>query len=229
MSLFITFEGPEGSGKSTQIERLDAYLSRHGHEVACTREPGGTSIGERIRDILHDVVHMEMAPQTEILLYSASRAQLVAQCIVPLLAAGKIVLCDRYAESTYAYQGFGHGLNLNTLRHITRFATGGLQPDLIIYLDLPVEEGLARKRQANAAGEGEWNRMDQLTLDFHLRVRDGYLSLAQAAPEQWRIIDARRSEDQVHQAICDAVHSKIRDPSKREVRDETCCKHCSPR
>jgi dTMP kinase len=208
VSLFITFEGPDGSGKSTQIERLADYLSRRGHQVECTREPGGTLIGERIREILHDAGHVEMAGETEILLYSASRAQLVAQSIRPLLAAGSIVLCDRYADSTYAYQGFGRGFDLSTLQYITHFATGGLQPDLVIYLDLPVEEGLARKQQANAAGEGEWNRMDRLTLDFHRRARDGYLSLAQAAPHQWHVIDARQPEDQVHQVICEVARSK---------------------
>lgn len=205
MSLFITFEGPDGSGKTTQLQFLAEHLQRQGHHVLCTREPGGTAIGDQIRHILHDINNTDMAPLAEILLYSASRAQLVAQVIKPVLARGGIVLCDRYADSTYAYQGYGRGLDLDALRMITNFATQNLRPDLTIYLDLPVEVGLRRKQQANAAGQGEWNRMDQLTLDFHKRVRQGYLTMAQAGPSRWLVIDAGQSVSQIHQAICKAV------------------------
>jgi dTMP kinase len=185
--LFITFEGPEGSGKTTQIQLLAAWLREQGQTVLATREPGGTLIGDRVRAILLDSDHREMQPQTEILLFSAARAQIVGQIIRPYLAGGGVVLCDRFADSTLAYQGYGRQLDLATLRLITAFATGGLQPDLTFCLDLPVDVGLQRK----AAGAGEeWNRMEQETLAFHGRVRRGYLTLAQAEPARWRVLDA---------------------------------------
>lgn len=187
MSLFITFEGPEGSGKTTQIHLLAGWLRAQGQAVLATREPGGTSIGDRVRAILLDAAHHEMQPQTEILLFSAARAQIVAQVIRPHLAAGGVILCDRYADSTFAYQGYGRQLDLATLRLITRFATGGLQPDLTFCLDLPVQVGLQRKRAG--AGE-EWNRLEQETLAFHERVRWGYLEMARAEPARWRVLDA---------------------------------------
>ncbi|MFQ5613919.1 MAG: dTMP kinase [Anaerolineae bacterium] len=202
MGLFITFEGPDGSGKSTQIELLAEHLGGQGHQVLCAREPGGTSIGSQIRGVLHDVANTEMDPRAEVLLYSASRAQLVAQVIQPALAQGKVVLCDRYADSTFAYQGYGHGLDLDALRQLTHFATRGLKPDLTIYLDLPVEEGLRRKQTANRAGAGEWNRMDRLALDFHRRVRAGYIEMIRAEPERWLVIDAAQSIQATQAAIC---------------------------
>ena len=195
MSRFITFEGPEGAGKSTQIALLADYLRRQGYTVHCTREPGGTPIGDQIRRVLHDVANTQMTPVAEILLYSASRAQLTAQVIKPLLAEGTIVLCDRYADSTFAYQGYGRGLDMATLQTITRFATGGLKPDLTIFLDLPVEVGLSRKKQASEAGEGEFNRMDRLTVAFHRRVREGYLAMSRAEPQRWVVLDARQPVD----------------------------------
>ena len=179
MSLFNTCEGPEGSGKTTQIQLLAVWLRAQGQVVLATREPGGTAIGDRVRAILLDTIHQEMQPQAEILLFSAARAQVVGQIIRPHLARGGVILCDRYADSTLAYQGYGRQLDLVTLRLITDFATGGLQPDLTFCLDLPVEVGLRRKRVG--AGE-EWNRMEQETLAFHERVRRGYLGMAQALP-----------------------------------------------
>ena len=202
MSLFITFEGPDGSGKSTQINLVVDYLTRQGYEVLCTREPGGTAIGDQIRQVLHDIGNTEMSARAEILLYSASRAQLVEQVILPHLAQGGVVLCDRYADSTYAYQGYGRQLDFETLRLITHFATQGLQPDLTIYLDLEVTEGLRRKTAANMTGEGEWNRMDRLELAFHQRVRAGYLEMAQTEPERWLIVDASAPVAQINQIIC---------------------------
>jgi dTMP kinase len=202
LSLFITFEGPDGSGKSTQINLLAEHLSRQGYQVLCTREPGGTAIGDQIRQVLHDINNTEMSARAEILLYSASRAQLVEQVILPHLAQGGVVLCDRYADSTYAYQGYGRQLDFETLRLITEFATQGLKPNLTIYLDVPVEEGLRRKSAANITGEGEWNRMDQLELAFHQRVRTGYLEMAHKAPERWLIVDASAPVDQINQLIC---------------------------
>lgn len=201
MSLFITFEGPDGSGKTTQIELTAEYLRRRGYHVLTTREPGGTSIGDQIRAILHDVTNTEMSAQTEILLYSASRAQLVQEAIIPHLNQGGIVVCDRYADSSYAYQGYGRQLEFDALRAITRFATQDLKPDTTIFLDLTPEEGLNRKQTASRAGRGEWNRMDQLELDFHRRVRTGYLEMAQEEPERWLIIDAAASIDEVQFAI----------------------------
>lgn len=186
--MFITFEGPEGSGKTSQIRLLIAYLHRQGIPALATREPGGTSIGDQIRLCLHDVRNVEMTAVTEILLYSASRAQLVRQVIQPALAAGQIVLCDRYADSTIAYQGYGRQLDLSVLQQITHFATGGLQPNLTILLDIAVERGLARRR-TNAE---EMNRLDLEAIAFHERVRQGYHQLAQADPTRWVCLDADR-------------------------------------
>lgn len=202
MALFITFEGPDGSGKSTQISLVAGYLEQQGYRVYCTREPGGTAIGDQIRQILHDVENTAMTARAEILLYSASRAQLVEEVILPRLAQGEMVLCDRYADSSYAYQGYGRQLDFETLRLITRFATQNLRPDLTIYLDLAVEEGLRRKAQANTSGQGEWNRMDRLQLEFHHRVRAGYLEMARLEPERWLVVDAAGSVEATHRLIC---------------------------
>jgi dTMP kinase len=152
----------------------------------------------------------EMTARAEILLYSASRAQLVEQVILPYLAQGHIVLCDRYADSTYAYQGYGRQLDFNTLQTITNFATQNLKPDLTIYLDLEVAEGLRRKIAANTGGQGEWNRMDQLELAFHQRVRNGYLEMAQAEPERWLVIDATASVEEINQSICHRLEKIIK-------------------
>lgn len=197
MSLFISFEGPDGSGKTTQARLLGEWLRQQGYEVVLTREPGGTAIGEQIRQVLHDRRNMEMDARTEILLYSASRAQLVAQCIRPALEAGHIVITDRYADSTLAYQGYGRGLDLEILRAITAFATGGVQPDLTFYLDLTPEEGLQRRR----SGGGEWNRLDAETLAFHHRVRAGYLELVRSDPGRWVLIDATCPVEEVQEQI----------------------------
>ena len=193
MSLFITFEGPDGSGKSTQIKRLAETLTGLGHapRVLLTREPGGTEISEQIRHLLHDLRNQAMQPRAEILLYSAARAQLVGEKIRPHLAAGGIVLSDRYADSTMAYQGYGHGLDLETLRLITAFATDNLKPDLTLLFDLDPETGLKRRQ----ASGGEWNRLDDYALAFHQRVRAGYLELARAEPEQWVILNAAQDVD----------------------------------
>lgn len=201
MSLFVTFEGPDGSGKTTQIRLLRAYLEEKGYLVYQTREPGGTSIGDQIRRVLHDTANIEMQATTEILLYSASRAQLVEEVIRPALARDQIVLSDRYAESTLAYQGYGRRLDLDTLQTITAFATGGLQPDLIVYLDIPAEEGLRRKQRAYETENAEWNRMDQQTVDFYWRARQGYLRLAEEEPDRWLIVDARQPVEAIQQVI----------------------------
>lgn len=186
--MFITFEGPEGSGKSSQVALLADFLRHQGYTVMATREPGGTRIGDQIRACLHDVANTAMAPEAELLLYSASRAQLVNEVIRPALTAGRIVLCDRYADSTVAYQGYGRGLDLEALAQMQRIATGGLQPNLTLLLDIDVERGLARRIQ----GGDELNRLDLEQVAFHERVRAGYLRLAQAEPQRWRIVDADR-------------------------------------
>ncbi len=205
MSLFVTFEGPDGSGKSTQIKLAADYLRQLNYDVLCTREPGGTDIGTKIRQVLLDAKNTEMSTQAEILLYSASRAQLVQQLILPHLAADGIVLCDRYIDSFYAYQGYGRQMDFEALRYITNFATQELKPDLTIYLALDVEQGLQRRMTANKAGTGEWNRLDQLTLDFHKRVEAGYQELIAAEPKRWHIIDASGSIEQVNKQICQQI------------------------
>ncbi len=195
--LFITLEGPEGSGKSTQAALLAHWLAEQGYPVLATREPGGTRIGERIRDLLHDPAHTEMAAHAEILLYSASRAQLTAQVIRPALAAGQWVLCDRYFDSTFAYQGYGRGLDLAALRAITRFAVADLAPDVTLLLDVPVELGLQRR----LSGGEEMNRLDREAVEFHQRVRAGYLELVAREPARWRHIDATGSVAAVQAAL----------------------------
>jgi len=205
LSLFITFEGPEGCGKTTQMHALAEYLRRQGFRVLTTREPGSTPIGERVRAVLLDPAHTEMRAETEFLLFSAARAQHVAQVIRPYLEQGGIVLCDRYADSSLAYQGYGHRLDLDMLRAITRFATGGLMPDLTFYLDVPVRLGLERK--AGGAGDA-WNRMEQKEVEFHERVRAGYLALAAQEPERWVVVDARPDEEQVQAAIRSALAAR---------------------
>jgi dTMP kinase len=197
VGLFVTFEGPEGSGKSTQMALLAAWLREMGRPVVTSREPGGTRIGDQIRHVLHDVANTEMTPAAEVLLYSASRAQLVEQVIRPALAKGQIVLLDRYADSTLAYQGYGRGLDLADLTALTAVATQGLQPDLTLLLDLDVAAGLARRRDQG----DEMNRLDLETLEFHNRVRDGYHRLAAQEPERWVIVDAGQPVDEVHEAL----------------------------
>lgn len=201
MGLFITFEGLDGSGKSTQAQFLYEELKRRRIPALLTREPGGTRIGEQIRATLHSVDNKEMLPATEILLYSASRAQLVGEFILPRLAEGFIVLCDRYVDSTFAYQGYGHGLDMEVLRCISQFATQGLRPDLTVYLDLDVTASLNRRRQAHQTEAGELNRMDRQTIGFYNRVRQGYLELIAADPQRWRVIDASPSTAAVREAV----------------------------
>jgi len=202
--MFITFEGSEGSGKTSQIPALVEYLRQRGLSVLTTREPGGTAIGDQIRDILNDLDNTEMQPRTEVLLFQASRSQLVDQVIRPTLARGEIVLSDRYADSTLAYQGYGHQLDLDLVRSIVQFATGGLKPDLTLFLDVDVEQGLRRR----AAG-GDWNRLDDYELEFYQRVRQGYLEMVRAEPERWIVIDASGPFDEVQESIRSVILKKI--------------------
>jgi dTMP kinase len=206
MSLFITFEGPEGCGKTTQIKLLAEALTARGCNVLSLREPGGTSIGDQIRAVLHDLRNHEMQPRAEILLYNAARAQIVEERIRPhLRQAGGIVLCDRFADSTLAYQGYGRGLDLADVRHIVAFATQNLTPDLTLYLDIDVEAGLARRR----TGGGEWNRMDDQTLDFYRRVHAGYLALMAEEPQRWVSIDAAREVAEIQRDILVEVERRL--------------------
>jgi dTMP kinase len=209
LNLFITFEGPEGSGKTTQIELLSGYLEEKGYSVLATREPGGTSIGDKIRVILLDPRNTDMLPASEALLFSAARAQIVNQVIRPHLAQGRIVLCDRYADSTLAYQGYGHGLDLEMLRAITALATEGLKPDLTVYLDIDVEEGLRRKLDAHKASNSEWNRIDRQEMAFHRRVREGYLKMATQEPDRWLVIDATQPLEAIRSSIRVRVEAKL--------------------
>ena len=204
--MFITLEGPEGSGKSSQIPTLAQYLEAQGYRVLCTREPGGTSIGDQIRAVLTSMDNPELLPRTEILLFLAARAQLVAQVIRPALREGKIVLCDRYGDSTLAYQGYGHGLDLKSLRAMLDFATEGLKPDLTLLLDLDIKTGLARKKSID-----EWNRLDAYEVSFHERVRAGYLQLAEEEPTRWQRVDASMPKDEVQNLLRQIVLKRIQD------------------
>jgi dTMP kinase len=202
--LFITFEGTEGSGKSSQIGALAEYLRQMGYDVLTTREPGGTPIGEQVRAVISNLDNTAMHPRTEILLFQASRAQLVEQVIRPHLGSGGLVLSDRYADSTLAYQGYGYQTDLVKLKTLVEFATGGLIPDLTIFFDLDVEEGLRRRLEG-----GEWNRLDALDLAFYQRVRQGYDRLMQADPGRWVLIDASGSPEQVQAELRRVVGERL--------------------
>lgn len=205
MGCFITLEGPDGSGKTTQAHLLVEWLRDRGHDVLLTREPGGTDIGDQIREVLHDSANATMDARTEFLLYSASRAQHVSELIRPSLAAGRVVISDRYADSSLAYQGYGRGLDLETLHTITAFATQGLRPDLTLYFDIAAGEGLQRRL---LSGE-TWNRMDAEALAFHRRVRAGYLELASEEPHRWKIIDANRPIGEVQRDVRAVVEARL--------------------
>ncbi len=202
--MFITFEGPDGSGKTTQVAPLSEFLTQLGYQVFITREPGGTAIGDQIRQVLADLKNTGMHPRSETLLFLAARAQLVEQVIKPNLAEGHIVLCDRYADSTMAYQGYGHQNDLDQISSLISFATGGLKPDLTLLLDVGAEAGLKRKVEGN-----EWNRLDAYSLEFHQRVRQGYAELAKADPGRWFVVDADQPADRVQEAIRQAVISRL--------------------
>jgi dTMP kinase len=202
--MFISFEGPEGSGKTSQIPLLTAFLHEKGYSTFSTREPGGTSIGEQIREVLMRLDNTKMNPRTEVLLFLAARAQLVEQCIRPGLEQGQIIISDRYADATLAYQGYGHGGDLTQLRQLLNFATGNLWPDLTLLLDIDPEQGLQRRRSG-----GDWNRLDAYELAFHKRVWQGYHELARQEPHRWVIIDASQPFDTVQQQIRQAILDRL--------------------
>jgi len=201
---FITFEGPDGSGKTAQLDQLAEELIRAGYPILTTREPGGTPIGDQIRATLLDLKNTAMVDRTEALLYQAARAQLVDEVIKPHLSSGGVVLCDRYADSTLAYQGYGHQNTLDSLRGIITYATGGLEPDLTILMDLAPEVGLQRRVDA-----GGVNRLDAYDIDFHHRVREGYLEMARNQPERWVIIDADRPFKEVQTEIRSVLLNRL--------------------
>lgn len=209
--MFITFEGMEGSGKSTALNRVQQALLDEGHGVLLTREPGGSRLGRTLRSILLDLSNDDIVPEAELFLYLADRAQHVGQVIRPALAEGVVVLSDRYADSTVVYQGYGRGLDPERLRELNDMAVGGLWPDLTLVFDLPPEEGLRRAmtrnlREGTSVSEG---RFEAEHLAFHARVREGYLTWAALHPARFRVVDATRTPDEVFEDVMRAVRSAL--------------------
>lgn len=205
MGFFITFEGIEGCGKSTQLELLKAHLEKKGRAVLSVREPGGTLLGERVRSVLLNGTEEGVDPWAELFLYEACRAQLVAKVIKPALTEGKVVLCDRFFDSTVAYQGFGRGLDAQKIEGLNALATGGLVPDLTILVDCPEEVGLKRAwARINASAGAREDRFEKEELAFHRRVRGGFLAIARNEPRV-KAVDGSREISTVHREICDII------------------------
>lgn len=202
---FITLEGLEGTGKSTHGPALAEHLRGRGLEVLHTREPGGTAIGERIRDVLLDDAHREMAAETEMLLFAASRAQFVREVVRPALDRGVTVLSDRYMDASLAYQGYGRGLDVAVVRWVNEVATGGLLPDLTILLDIDPAAGLDRARAGKGDGTGRGDRLEQEALPFYQGVREGFLRLAAEAPQRFAVVDASGEVTQVWRQVVETV------------------------
>jgi dTMP kinase len=207
--MFITLEGIEGSGKTTQVRHIVEFLQSKGHACVATREPGGTRIGKQIRALLLDPESSDIDPMTELLLYTADRAQHVKQFVLPLLSAGKVVLCDRYYDATVVYQGYARGLDIGLIRNLHKLILKDLKPDITILLDLPPEVGLARawKQINNGTRTDIESRFEKETLAFHEKVRSGYLELARLEPERFRVVDASKSESQVQKEILGILSS----------------------
>ncbi len=210
--MFITFEGADGSGKTTQIQLLADFLKHSGHTVYITREPGGTMIGDQIREVILSMKNESMHPRTETLLFCASRAQLVEQELRPRLARHEIVICDRYTDSTLAYQGYAHGNDLTALRSLLTFVTGDLKPDLTLLFDIDVTVGLNRRKTSGV----EWNRLDAFQVAFHQKVREGYLELARQEPLRWQVINAAQSIEQVSQHVQQIITDYLTGQTKTE-------------
>ena len=205
--LFISFEGGEGCGKSTQIAALKAYLESEGHAVTQTREPGGTPLGESVRNLLqHDEAGQGMSPEAELLLFAASRAQHVRELIAPAIAEGKIVLCDRFMDSTTVYQGVARAIDKQQVESINQFAIGQTKPDLTILIDLPPEIGLARVHKRS---DGQLDRMEQEAIEFYQAVRQGYLDLAAKEPNRFLVLDGSQSIETLEAEITKAVTERI--------------------
>jgi dTMP kinase len=207
--LFITFEGIDGSGKTTQMRLLAGRLRAAGHSVVENAEPGGTPIGVQIRRILLDARNQELCPTAELLLYFASRAQAVDELVRPALGEGKIVLSDRWTDSTLVYQGCGRGFGADTVRALDRIACRGLVPDLTLIVDIDLETSLARARQRNTAAESSETRMDEQSFDFHRRVRDAYHALAAQEPARVRLVDGRAGVEPVAREIWEIVSRHV--------------------
>jgi dTMP kinase len=207
--MFITLEGIEGSGKTTQIGYLVEYFSTLGQQCVTTREPGGTSIGTKIRSILLDPESKDMDPTTELLLYMADRAQHIQFLVKPALAAGKTVLCDRYFDATVVYQGYARGLNIDFIKKLHAMLLNDLKPDVTILLDLLPEAGLKRawKQLNNGQRSDDESRFEEEKLEFHQRVREGYLDLAHQEPDRFHIIDADQDERQVRDQIVQCLEN----------------------
>ncbi|MDF7826047.1 dTMP kinase [Pontiellaceae bacterium B12227] len=207
---FITFEGPEGSGKSTQIRLLVEKLEEQGIEITCTREPGGTATGEQIRNLLqHDAAGEPLCDRAELLLFTASRAQLMDRVILPALGNGGWVLCDRFIDSTMAYQGFARGMDIATLDAVNEFAIYERKPDLTLLLDLDIEAGFRRLEERYADSDESHDRFEQEARDFHHKVRDGYHQLAEREPNRFCIINADRFIEEVAEDIWNAVKGAL--------------------
>jgi dTMP kinase len=210
MIQFITFEGGDGTGKTTQIHALESYLTGRGRACRVTREPGGTSLGKLIRQVLLQVGEQEIASTTELFLYLADRAQHINEIIAPSIKAGELVLCDRFTDSTLAYQGYGRGIDPQRLRQLNDIADGGLHPDLTFLLDCPVRLGLERTSERQVrTGQTQGDRFEREKVEFHERVRSGFLEIAHAEPGRFRIIDASRSIQE--------VSAEIRNIADREI------------
>ena len=204
---FITFEGSEGCGKTTQIEALAKAFNAMGKTAVVTREPGGTLIGEKIRNLLQDPSYEnEISDMTELLLFSASRAELIASCIQPALDRGEIVICDRFYDSTYVYQGLGRAIDINTVKKLNQITVGTLKPDLTILLDLDAATGIQRAKNRQS---GELDRIENESLAFFEAVRDGYLELAKEEPERFKVINGQLSVDTIREIIWDTVQNKF--------------------
>lgn len=205
---FITFEGPDGAGKSTQIQLLNDYLKAEGWDTVLTREPGGTPIGEKIRSIILDVENREMNPIAEMLLYAAARAQHVSQLIKPALEKGKIVLCDRFVDSSIAYQGFGRELGVDMVEGVNHFALQGIVPDLTILFAIDPEKGLERGRTRHRG----MDRLEKEQMDFHKKVYEGFISLSHKYPQRIRIIDANLEIEKIHESVVSEIQRLLKRP-----------------
>ena len=209
MIRFITFEGGDGSGKTTQLKALEGYLTERGKSCIATREPGGTSLGNLIRQVLLEVGKQPITSPTELFLYLADRAQHIHEVIIPAIKQGKVILCDRHTDSTLAYQGYGRGIDLGLLRSLNDIASQGIEPDLTFLFDCPVEIGLSRtaQRQSQATtGAGREDRFEREKVEFHERVREG---LARAEPHRFRIIDATRSVEEIAREIENVIDREL--------------------
>lgn len=210
MVRLVTFEGGDGTGKTTQVRSLEAYLTRHGRPNLVTREPGGTSLGKLIRQVLLEINDHDITPATELFLYLADRAQHVKEIIHPAINSGKIVLCDRFTDSTVAYQGYGRGVDLILLRQLNDMAADRIRPDLTFLLDCPVALGLARTNwRRREAGQSREDRFEQEKIEFHEKIRAGFLALARAEPTRFRVIDATLPVEEVRHAIEKIVDREI--------------------